>query len=219
LPTSLVEGDPFPADFGVWTCESYLQVLEGTPQRATLDALLDVRPHVYRAPAAIDALIELDADLVLESRRQRPLYRHLVHRDVHDSLVGLLRAANASGLSLRVQSAYRSSAYQNLLWKLAVRQYQSDLGRAGFAVAPPCFSEHATGRTVDFASPAYPGRFVASPEYRWLQDHAHEWGWTQSFTPETGAVAKPGERGILVEPWHFHHASLHAGAQAPVEGG
>jgi LAS superfamily LD-carboxypeptidase LdcB len=215
--TNLVAFDPFPADMSAWTCDAYLEALTGSTHQATLDALLELRPHEFWRPIGPDELFELDEELILESRRDEPIYRHLVHHEILDSLKDLIRTANDTGLSLRVQSAYRSPSYQNLLWKLSVRQYQSNLGRAAFAVAPPCFTEHSTGRAVDFATAGGVSRFAESAEYHWLRQHAAEWGWFQSFRQDTGAVSNPSESGFFVEPWHFHHVSMRTGRSDPIE--
>lgn len=206
---AVVEYDPFGADMGVWSCNRYVAAMRNTPHELTLNRILSIRPHRYWQPESIERLVTLDADLVTEHRKNWPVYHHLIHPEVAETLGAMIAAANAEGLKLRVQSAFRSPGYQNYLWKLQVRRYESDLSRAAFVVAPPCYSEHATGRAIDF----YTGgeRFENSAEYRWLQANAVKWGWVQSFRDDNGATRSPESTGIMVEPWHFHHLSLRAG--------
>lgn len=209
---ALVAYDPLPADMGQWTCEEYRRALAGSNHESTLLRLLDVRPHAWQVEARREDLVDLPREFVASSRSDPVIYRHQVHAAVAPSLVELLRAADSAGLALRVQSPYRSPGYQNLLWKRAVARYQSDLVRAAFRVAPPCFSEHASGRAVDFSAETGPGpvRFADTEEFRWLRDNAGRWGWEQSFRDDTGAVDSPTRQGILIEPWHFRHQSLRA---------
>jgi D-alanyl-D-alanine carboxypeptidase len=202
------ELDPFAADMGAWSCSGYMAALRDTEHQRTLERILEIRPHAYREPARLDDVVELQTSFVSEARRAAPVYRHLIHREVATSLTALLRAAEAEGLRLRVQSAFRSPSYQNLLWKLGIRRNRGDLVRVAFSVAPPCFSEHATGRAVDFSTAGSRADFGHSPEYRWLRENGARWNWIQSFREDNGAVKSPNSRGIWVEPWHFHHQSL-----------
>jgi LAS superfamily LD-carboxypeptidase LdcB len=204
----LVAYDPFPADMGAWTCGTYLQALDDSAYQPTLEQMLQIRPHRFYEPADPRELAEIDGWMVSKTRKERPVYHHALHPDVLDTLAELLRTADQAGLSLRVQSAYRSPSYQNMLWKLAVRRYGSDLSHAAFAVAPPCFSEHATGRAVDFHVDGSELEFSDTPEYQWLQENAGQWGWRQSFRADNGAVLSPQQQGIMIEPWHFRHVSI-----------
>jgi LAS superfamily LD-carboxypeptidase LdcB len=204
MPT-LFEFDPFPADIGVWECREFVDALHGTAHEATLQSLLKVRPHQYSEPAHLETLVEMPNALIAANRLERPMYRHLLDPEALESLQRMVDAAQSDGVTLRVQSAYRSPAYQNLMWKLALREFKFDLIGAAFKTAPPCFSQHATGRALDFSDI----QSEDSPEYRWLHANASKWGWTQSFSDDSGAVRSPDKVGILVEPWHFRYDPAH----------
>ena len=68
--------------------------------------------------------------------------------------------------------------------------------------APPGHSEHQLGTTVDFTSRE--ARYTVGPAFEgtsahgWLRDHAHEYGFVQSY--ERG---KEEETGYRAEAWHY----------------
>lgn len=201
--------DPLPADMEAWECAQYLTAIRGTSHETTLRELLKIRPHTYWEPARRSALAEVPDDLIAQDRRNHPVYLHLMEPEALESLRSMVDAAAAVDIALRVQSAYRSPSYQNALWKASLREFQFDLYGASFKTAPPCFSEHATGRAVDFERSNSGGEtFEASPAYQWLHDNAAKWGWAQSFREDNGAVRTSASIGIMVEPWHFHHSSI-----------
>jgi len=194
---------------GLWECAPYLTAIRGTTHETTLHELLKVRPHTYWEPAPRGTLVEVPDELIAEDRRNHPVYLHLMTPEALESLRSMIHAAAEADITLGVQSAYRSPSYQNGLWKASLREFQFDLFGASFKTAPPCFSEHATGRAVDFATSNSGGvRFEESPTYHWLHDNASKWGWAQSFREDNGAARSPDGTGIAVEPWHFHHSSI-----------
>ncbi|HEY6598287.1 MAG TPA: M15 family metallopeptidase [Pseudomonadales bacterium] len=199
--------DPLPADMGLWECDQYLTAIRGTSHETTLRELLKVRPHAYWEPAPRSALVEVPDELIAPDRRNHPVYLHLMEPQALAALQNMVNAASVESITLRVQSAYRSSSYQNALWKTSLRDFQFDLFRASFLTAPPCFSEHATGRAVDFDR-LDEETFEESPMYQWLHANAAKWGWVQSFRDDNGAARSSEGTGIMVEPWHFHHSSM-----------
>ncbi len=132
----------------------------------------------------------------------------------------LLRAFNAmkskaakSGIGLSIVSGYRSYNSQvNIFFSRSgvhkpINKFYSDnlteperrqvkqqyLGRAE-TVAPPGYSEHSTGLAIDIntVSP----NFAHTRAYRWLKQHAKEFGFTLSY-PEKST------KGTFFEPWHW----------------
>lgn len=107
-------------------------------------------------------------------------------------------AAADQGITLRVASAYRSSARQAEL-------IRNKLGKGMVidailqVLAPPGCSEHHTGRAVDIYTPGGPVAeiaFAQTDAFAWLNTHAGRFGFTLSF-PE-------GNRyGYQYEPWHW----------------
>ena len=107
------------------------------------------------------------------------------------------------GLQPVMTSGYRSYAIQDIL-------YRDWLGKQGDvlpefpSVAQPGHSEHQLGTTVDIKSLqtndfSY-GAFIESPEYAWLQEHAADYGFVQSYT-----AGNEHRHGYIAEPWHWRY--------------
>jgi zinc D-Ala-D-Ala carboxypeptidase len=128
----------------------------------------------------------------------------LVHRDMIPALTALVAAARADpkvGNSIMGLSCFRSVERQRGLFcspaKLKARGY---VGQAKW-VAPPGYSEHATGFAIDFAARNVPGCqastcFSGTAVSRWLAAHARDYGFELSF-PSGNA------QGVSYEPWHW----------------
>ncbi len=113
-------------------------------------------------------------------------------------------AAAKDGLELLPISGFRSIARQTRIIrrKLADGQLLADILRVN---AVPGCSEHHTGRALDVGSPGHvklTPDFARTRAYRWLKEHAAEFGFTLSYPPRNS-------RGIVFEPWHWcWHPSL-----------
>lgn len=110
------------------------------------------------------------------------------------------RAAAAEGVTLVLESAYRSVARQVeiLQAKLAAGQ---PLAEVLLWVAPPGCSEHHTGCAVDIGTPgsaALEEEFETTTAFAWLRSHASQHGYRMSF-PRGNA------QGYSHEPWHWCH--------------
>lgn len=113
---------------------------------------------------------------------------------------GLLAAADAAGVPLRVASAYRSPEQQDA----AFRRWTRELGpeRAAQQSARPRHSEHETGLAIDLL-PASGGCqefacFGDTEHARWLAGHAHEHGFVVRYQQDQEDVT-----GFTYEPWHL----------------
>ncbi len=135
--------------------------------------------------------------------------------DMASGLAAMLRAARAEAPAVADAmggvSCYRGIDYQRGLYcrspNLAARGYA---GQA-YWVAPPGYSEHATGHAIDFGdrsrtdcnvSPC----FAATPVGRWLAANAARFGFRLSFPKDNAA-------GVAHEPWHYYYVG---GYVAPV---
>lgn len=121
--------------------------------------------------------------------------RLYIVEEAHTALVQLLEAAKADGIMLRVESGYRSPAYQKTIFARmlnAGRDFK-DIIRY---VAPPGYSQHALGTAVDF----YPSnwRFASLPEHEWLHQHGAEFGFTETYS-QYNALRYPWEA------WHWNY--------------
>jgi D-alanyl-D-alanine carboxypeptidase len=114
----------------------------------------------------------------------------------------------AAGLQPQVISGYRSYAAQAIAW---AKWNESHPDTAAIVSAPPGHSEHQLGTTVDFGSPELPEivgeediqfhtYFYKTSEGEWLLEHAHEYGFTLSYSREAFELT-----GLYYEPWHYRY--------------
>lgn len=82
--------------------------------------------------------------------------------------------------------------------------------KASTIVAIPGTSEHQLGLAVDLYLYSLYNRdgelnesFENTPEYTWLCNHAHEYGFILSFPKD-----KVANTGIIYEPWHFRYVGI-----------
>ena len=107
-------------------------------------------------------------------------------------------AALRDGVDLQVVSAFRSIEHQLgiLERKLARGQTIDEILRIS---AAPGYSEHHSGRCVDFTTPGYAAleeEFERSPAFAWLERNAAGFGFTLSYP-------RGNRHGIAYEPWHW----------------
>ena len=109
-------------------------------------------------------------------------------------------AAAADGIVLYLGSAYRSVARQ-----VEIIRTKLDAGDTIDHVltlcAPPGYSEHHTGRAIDIATPGSPELeevFETTAAFRWLTEHAADFGFTLSYP-------RGNSDGYVYEPWHWCH--------------
>ncbi len=121
--------------------------------------------------------------------------------DACKALVEMAQQAEEDGITLQVDSSYRSSWYQK---KIFIRMMQegrtfNDIVRF---VAPPGYSEHALGTVVDFSPSNW--RFAGTPAYGWLQEHAKRFGFFETL-PQY-----PKKRATPWEAWHWRYSGVAA---------
>ena len=112
------------------------------------------------------------------------------------------------GRRLLVESGYRSPAYQLYLFMYYMPKHGWSIVETNRFVALPGHSEHGypPRQAIDFINEAgingedHPEEFEALPEYRWLQQRAHEFGFALSY-PRNNPL------NTSFEPWHWHHES------------
>ena len=107
------------------------------------------------------------------------------------------RAAR-DGIELQIVSAFRSIEYQLgiIERKLSRGQTIDEILRVS---AAPGYSEHHSGRCVDFTTPGFAAleeEFENSPAFAWLTRHASSFGFTLSYP-------RGNRHDIAYEPWHW----------------
>lgn len=137
-----------------------------------------------------------------------------LERHAAQALEELLAAAAQAGVPCHVVSGYRSVAYQRGLFARRVQRClneglsaaQADAEAARW-VARPGASEHALGLAVDLVSNDWylhhddlTEAFEQTAQFRWLQQHAAEYGFILRYPKGREAVT-----GVHYEPWHYRY--------------
>jgi D-alanyl-D-alanine carboxypeptidase len=152
-------------------------------------------------------LVELSGDYAFDQQR--------VTEAVLPDLLALLGAAAAEGHRLAVVSSYRSFETQRNTYQYHVDTYGPE--QASRVSARPGHSEHQLGTTVDFSSASVGHELVeafgATPEGRWLADHAHDYGFILSYPEGMEDVT-----GYSYEPWHFRWVGRETAAEVRASG-
>jgi len=127
--------------------------------------------------------------------------QYLLAGVAYEKYVQMSDAAKKDGLSMRVISAYRTEDYQRNLYNNKVRT----IGKvnADNYSARPGHSEHQTGLAVDISSTR--GTFEYTAEFKWLQKHAHEYGYILRYPR-----GKEWITGYSYEPWHYRYVGTDA---------
>jgi len=136
---------------------------------------------------------------VPESRKQ-------MREEAAHALEDLFAAALEEGIELQAISGYRSYWTQREIYERRLRE--AGLEHVSLYVAEPGKSEHQTGLAMDLGVEGcldLTERFANTDAYRWLTEHAHEYGFIIRY-PKDGV----SETGYAFEPWHVRYL----GAQA-----
>lgn len=123
-----------------------------------------------------------------------------LHSEAALALMKLIYAARDEGVWIIPVSGFRTITDQEKLFQAQVRKTGSDAAAAKIS-APPGYSEHHTGYAIDLADGHYPNQDITSAfqqtgAFRWLTQHASEFGFEMSFPPNNF-------QGVSYEPWHW----------------
>ena len=140
-----------------------------------------------------------------------------------DAFLEMQKAAAADGVTVWMQSGYRSVSYQTKLYERKT-QYYRDQGfdeatakeKAAAIVNPPGYSEHNCGLAADLNSPEHTGLdegFENTAAFRWLCEHAVEYGFILRYPK--GEEAKTE---ITYEPWHWRYVGRENAAKISASG-
>ena len=141
------------------------------------------RIRTYADPSA---LVPLPSHLT----GQRGIY---VTKATRDAFVAMASQARKAGIRLEVDSGFRSYRYQKqILERVLARGVAFD--QAVQRIAPPGYSEHATGEAVDLVPST--GSFGDTAEYAWLLENAANYCFRETYPKSTTG-------GYAWEPWHW----------------
>ena len=125
-------------------------------------------------------------------------------KEAKEEFENLSKDARSENLKIVAMSSYRSYDYQVNLYN----KYASEDGKeaADTYSGRPGHSEHQTGLAVDVYNikESYTN-FENTEEFKWMQEHAHEYGFILRFPKEK---EKEKETGYIYESWHYRYVGL-----------
>ena len=111
-------------------------------------------------------------------------------RETYEAAERMFHAAEEDDVNgFIITSGYRSYERQAEVYA------QSEPGKA----QQPGASEHQTGLAFDVTTETSNG-FESTPQYGWLTQHAHEYGFIQRYPANKADIT-----GISYEPWHYRY--------------
>lgn len=135
--------------------------------------------------------------------------------DAAKALEAMYEDAKKEGLTLAVNSAYRSYEEQQKIYDEYFRIY--DEVTAASLVAVPGTSEHQLGLSVDLTSQSVIdgqyGVFGSTPEYQWVIKNAYKYGFILRYPSDKIDIT-----GIANEPWHYRYVGVKLATKLYEEG-
>ena len=140
-----------------------------------------------------------------------------------DAFLSMQKAAAADGVTVWMQSGYRSVKYQTSLYERKTKYYL-DKGydnatakeKAAAVVNPPGYSEHNCGLAADLNSPEHTGLdegFEKTAAFRWLCEHAGDYGFILRYPKDAEDKTE-----IIYEPWHWRYVGAENAAKINASG-
>jgi D-alanyl-D-alanine carboxypeptidase len=119
------------------------------------------------------------------------------------AMTDMFAAAAAEGLTLSVQSAYRSYAYQVDTFRNQVARFGQ--AQAEIQVARPGYSEHQTGLAADVGGGGcdIESCFATTAEGQWVAANGPRFGYVVRY-PD----GKQDVTGFKYEPWHVRYVGV-----------
>ncbi|GKS10761.1 hypothetical protein YDYSY3_17610 [Paenibacillus chitinolyticus] len=128
--------------------------------------------------------------------------KRMMRKEAAGALENMFAAAKKDGAPLAGVSAYRSHSTQTTLFNRYVQKDGEAAAKKYSAV--PGHSEHETGLAIDVSGStgkcAAEDCFGGTPEAKWLEDHAHEYGFIIRYPKGKESVT-----GYQYEPWHLRY--------------
>ena len=116
----------------------------------------------------------------------------------------LAKDAKKENLNIIAMSTYRSYEYQEKIYNDYVKKDGKEA--ADKYSGRPGHSEHQTGLAIDvYNEKESYTNFEKTDEFKWMQEHAHEYGFILRFPKE-----KENETGYIYESWHYRYVGKKA---------
>lgn len=137
----------------------------------------------------------------------------LVDERIYPDLQKMFDAARNDGVYPIVVSGYRTEQEQEELYNNKLAAYQAEglsdaeaKKETELWVAIPGTSEHQLGLAVDINADGIHSK--GKQVYRWLEDHAHLYGFIKRYSPDKTKIT-----GVANEPWHYRYVGVRAATE------
>ncbi len=120
-----------------------------------------------------------------------------LRKEALDAFIEMSKACEKDGLSIYINSAYRSYDDQ-IDTQEFYRKWYGDSYVEKY-VAAPGFSEHQTGLAIDVASKSNK-TFAASKEYKWMLENSYKYGYIIRYEKKYEHMTL-----FRAEPWHYRY--------------
>ncbi len=142
-------------------------------------------------------LVLLDKDLTTTP--------NCLKKEASDSIREMIKKAKEDGYDIKVTSGFRSYATQKTILENSIKSRNKNAHRL---IAKPGYSEHQLGVAVDLTGSSIKNvsatiLFKDSVEDKWLEKHASEYGFVESY-PEN----KEDVTGYMNEDWHYRYVGI-----------
>lgn len=141
-----------------------------------------------------------------------------LHKQVAPHYQEMYNAAKKDGITLTPVSGYRSYQRQKNNFDNQIKTYMNQgmnkvtaTQKAAEIRLLPGTSEHNAGIAMDICSLST--KFDQTKEFRWLQAHAHEYGFIMRYPKDKTNVTK-----ITYEPWHYRYVGKDIASQLKSSG-
>lgn len=123
-----------------------------------------------------------------------------ITKEANDAYVSMWNAAKEEGLTLIVNSSYRTHASQERVYNNI--KASSGEKEADKVAARPGHSEHQTGLAIDVfeIGNQATSTFKDSPAYTWLKENAHLYGFIERYPEDKEYLT-----GYEFEAWHWRY--------------
>lgn len=183
-------------------------------ERKFLKKIMRINPKIYGFKGPYYGITPVPQNLIVVKNqiykrggRRKIIPPQLVPRKVYSAYLKLNKALeNYTSKKLLIESAYRSPAYQLVIFLFYLRFHKWDLKKVIKRVALPGYSEHGypPRQALDFMTTKgiptdeNPLEFIKTPEYKWLLKNAKKFRFHLSY-PQNNPW------GVVFEPWHWSY--------------
>ena len=124
---------------------------------------------------------------------------HKIRSEVNDKFIEMAKAAKKEGLTLIINSSYRSYEKQEETYNGFSYKYGKE--KADELAARPGHSEHQTGLAVDITTKLNDNEeFKDTEEFTWLKNNAYKYGFILRYPEGLEDIT-----GYTYEPWHYRY--------------